>query len=154
MAQRAHGARRIDRRAAKGRLDPKDTGEARRYAHRAAAAGADIEMRHTQRRGCRGTTARPAQCLRRIPRIAGNAGEWAVREAFPAVLRRRRAADDHSTMLAHPCHGRRIEALRRTFWRKFRPAPGDVTFDRDDILDAERHAICEPPGLALHPAIF
>jgi hypothetical protein len=126
---------------AEARLQPEDAGEGSRDPDRAAAIGADVQSPHAERAGDRGAAARAAGRPLGIPGIAGDAGERAVGDRFPAELRRGRLADQHRTLLAQARGCRRVLvpglfARRRQAAAQGRPAPG-----QDQVLDRRGDAV-------------
>src|SRR5262245_66551064 len=90
--------------AAEALLDAEDAGERRGNADGAAAIGADMERAHARCRGNRRAAAAAAGRHLRIPRIAGDAGQRRIGDAFPAALRRRGLAHEHRAALPPPRH--------------------------------------------------
>ena len=102
--------------------------------------------------GRRRAARRPAGRLRRVPRVAGDAGQRRVGLALAAELGRRRLADQHGAGLAQAGRRRRVDVPRLVgvdgpAAPPRRPAPG-----QDEVLDRRRHAVERADRLAALPA--
>src|SRR5205085_7387775 len=84
------------------RLEPVDAAERRGNADRARAVGALVQRTQARRDRGGGARARPAGGRGGVPRVARDAGQWAVAEGLPAELRTRRLAREDTGGLYRP----------------------------------------------------
>ena len=155
--QMRDGAERRDRprrHAPERRLQAEQAGEGARNPDRSAAVGADRQRTHAggDRRGA--AARRSARRLRRVPRVARDAGQRAVGHALPAELRRRVLAEQHRPALAQPRHRRRIVSPRTCRIDRLRAAQRRPALREQQILDRHRHAVEQAVRRAPHPRRF
>jgi hypothetical protein len=109
---------------------------------------------HAGRRGDRGTSTRPAGSHRRIPGIAGNAGERTVGNAFVAQFRCCRLAQQNGPVLPQTGRGRSILFPWLIGRNDLAAAQRRPALRQDEILDGGGHAIHQAKRFTLDPALL
>ena len=148
----AERRQRVRRHPPEARLEPDVAAEGGRDAHRPGAVGADAERSEAGRHRRRGAARRPTRRLRRIPRVARDAGQIGVGLPLAAELGRRRLAEQDGAGLAQAGRRRRVDVPRLLGVDRVAAAARRPALGEDEVLDRRRHAVERPDGLAALPA--
>ena len=150
VAEQPGAARRVERHERVRGLEAERAAEGRRHPDRAAAVAADVERRHPGDGRDRGTAGRAAGRARRVPRVAGVAGERAVAQALPAQLRRRGLAQQRRARLEQPRHDGGVLRVGLVA-RGERPLARRPAGDQREVLDRGGDPVERAPLLARRP---